>query len=82
MRGSLHEEFWTEVESELLACLRDDGPRTPAELGRRLGMSAAAAASLAAMLAAEGRVRICLVALEAPTDDRLGVLEPASVTDR
>ena len=66
MRESQTEGFWSTIESELLTCLRDKSPMAPAELGQRLGMSAAAAASIAAMLAAEGKVRICLVALDAP----------------
>lgn len=78
MRAPQDEGFWTTVESELLACLWDKGPMAPAELGQRLGMSAAAAASLAAMLAAEGKVRICLVALDAPPDEQLGVPQRAS----
>lgn len=82
MRGSQNEGFWTAVESELLACLRDRGPMTPADLGQRLGMSAAAAASLAAMLAADGKVRICLVELDAPAGERLRVPQRASVADR
>ena len=81
MRGSQTEGFWTTIESELLACLRDKSPMSPAELGERLGMSAAAASSLAAMLAAEGTVRICLVALAVPTSERL-VPQTASVAHR
>ena len=79
MRGSQTEGFWTTIESELLACLRDKSPMAPAELGQRLGMSAAAASSIAAMLAAEGRVRICLIALPAPTGEPLSVPQKASV---
>ena len=59
--------YWTTIDGELLACLRDGAPMTPAELGQRLGMSAAAATSLATTLATEGKVRICLVALGGPT---------------
>ncbi len=36
----------------------------PDELGRRLGMSEAGAASLVSALAREGKVRICLIELE------------------
>ena len=73
MRRLQDEGFWTAVDTDVLACLRDEGPMTPADLGRRLGMSAGAAASLAAMLAADGKVRICLVELDAPGDGQLGV---------
>jgi hypothetical protein len=54
----------------------------PAELGERLGMSAAGAASLAAMLAVEGKLRICLVALDASPDERPVVARRPLVGDR
>jgi hypothetical protein len=82
MQGSQDEGFWGVLENELLEFLRDKGPMAPAELGQQLGISAAAAASVAAMLAAEGKVRICLVALDPPAGERLDVLQRASVADR
>ena len=44
-------------------CLKRQGATPPAEVGRRLGVSESAAASLLSILACEGKVRICLVDL-------------------
>ena len=57
------EDWWADLDGEVLHCLCAEGPMAPAEIGRRLGMSAAAAASLLSMLAREGKVRICLAEL-------------------
>ena len=56
--------WWDEIEGEIDHCLRQ-GDCTPAELGRQLGMSESAVASLICVLATEGKVRIARV--EAPT---------------
>jgi winged helix-turn-helix DNA-binding protein len=32
-------DWWTELESEILNCLEHAGAVTPAEIGRRLGIS-------------------------------------------
>jgi hypothetical protein len=53
--------WWQDVEREIIACLRDHGPASPDLVARRLGMSEAAATSLIAALACEGKVRIGLV---------------------
>jgi DNA-binding CsgD family transcriptional regulator len=50
--------FWDEIDNELLACLAARGSMSPAEIGRRLGVSEDAVVSLLTMLAREGRVRI------------------------
>lgn len=50
------------MEKEILQSLRCRGAVEPRELGRELGIGERAAVSLLAMLAAEGKVRICLVA--------------------
>ena len=55
--------WWDEIEGEIDQCLRQ-GDCTPAELGRQLGMSESAIASLICVLVAEGKVRIARV--EAP----------------
>ncbi len=55
-------DLWTEIDDAVLKCLAI-GEATPAEIGRRLGISEAAVVSVVAMLAAEGRVRVCRVAL-------------------
>lgn len=49
--------WWSEIDHDILACLRE-GPKSTSELGKRLGLSAAALSSLLLMLAAEGRVRV------------------------
>jgi hypothetical protein len=53
-------ELWREIDDAVLACLTT-GDATPAEIGKSLGMSEAAAVSIVAMLAVEGRLRICRV---------------------
>ncbi|OLC16145.1 MAG: hypothetical protein AUH29_05950 [Candidatus Rokubacteria bacterium 13_1_40CM_69_27] len=57
------ESWWTEIEDDILMCLKRQGATPPAEVGRRLGVSESAAASLLSILACEGKVRICLVDL-------------------
>ena len=54
--------WWAELDAETLACLVEHGPMSPDELGKRLGMSEAAAAALVSHLVREGRARVCLVA--------------------
>jgi hypothetical protein len=51
---------WWDVDTEILSALAS-GAKSPEELGAALGMSAHAVTSLVAMLAQQGRVRICLV---------------------
>ncbi len=50
--------WWEDLDEALLRALREGGPMTPADLGRRLGLSETAVASASAMLAIEGRIRI------------------------
>jgi DNA-binding Lrp family transcriptional regulator len=58
--------WWDELDEALLRVLREGGPMTPAEVGRRLGLSETAVASASAMLAVEGKLRIgALEALDA-----------------
>ena len=52
------EHLWSEIDDAVLQCLAA-GVAAPAEIGERLGMSEAAAGSILAMLAAEGKVTIC-----------------------
>ena len=54
-------DWWADLNREVIECVTTAGPTTPAEVGRRLGMSEAGATSLLAMLAREGKVRIALV---------------------
>jgi hypothetical protein len=53
--------WWDDLDAAALACLQAKGAMAPCEVGRLLGLSEAAAASLLCLLALEGRVRICLV---------------------
>ena len=54
-------DWWDGLDEEVLEVLAERGPMAPGEVGRRLGMSEDAAASILSMLASEGRVRIRLV---------------------
>jgi DNA-binding Lrp family transcriptional regulator len=60
------ENWWDEVDRTILECLRDGGPMTPAELGRRAGMSEGEATAFLATLIREGRVRLQLVEVNGP----------------
>jgi len=55
-------EFWTELDHQVLACLRD-GPASTGDLARRLGLSPGGATSVLLMLAAEGKIRVTGVEL-------------------
>jgi DNA-binding Lrp family transcriptional regulator len=54
-------EFWNDLDDDVLRCLATRSRMSPAEIGRRLGLSEDAVVSLVAMLAHEGKVRIGLV---------------------
>lgn len=56
---------WWEVDREILECLANHGAMSVVEIARRLHLSEGEATSLLAMLAREGRVRICQVMLAA-----------------
>ena len=58
--AAIVDDFWADLDRDILSCLAM-GPISPGEIGRRLGISEGAAASCLSLLAAEGRVRICLV---------------------
>ncbi len=60
------ENWWNEMDSAILECLRDGGPMSPAELGRRVGMSEGEATTFLATLIREGRVRMQLVEASGP----------------
>ncbi len=51
------DEWWSDLDEALLRALRESGPMTLADLGRRLGLSETAVASASAMLAVEGKIR-------------------------
>jgi len=54
--------FWSELDDQVLACLRD-GPTSTRDLAHRLGLSPGGATSLLLMLAAEGKIRVTAVEL-------------------
>ena len=58
-----HDDWWGAVDAETVRCLSEHGPMSPDELGKRLGMSEEAAASVVSHLVREGKVRMCLVAM-------------------
>ncbi len=55
------DEWWSEIDDAVFACLSETGGTSPDEIGRRLGMSKEAAVSILGMLAQQGRVRISRV---------------------
>jgi hypothetical protein len=54
---------WWDVDREILTCLQDHGLMSVSEIAKRVHLSEGEAMSLLAMLAREGRVRICQVTL-------------------
>jgi DNA-binding Lrp family transcriptional regulator len=54
---------WWEVDREILECLAGHRAMSVAEIAARLRLSEGEATSLLAMLAREGKVRICQVML-------------------
>ena len=53
--------WWMDIEREIDEWMSVLGDCTPAELGKHLGMSESATASLICMLATEGKLRISRV---------------------
>jgi DNA-binding MarR family transcriptional regulator len=69
-------DWWTDLDTAVLECLKDDGPVTPAQMAERLGMTEAAVTSLLCMLAKQRKVRICLVEeMRAQKDERRSPIE-------
>jgi hypothetical protein len=67
-RSSIQEDamtidWWSETDGSILACLREVGAVSPAEIGRRLGISEGEATTFVCTLVAQGKVRIGLVEL-------------------
>jgi hypothetical protein len=60
-RESVVDGWWMDIEREIDKWLSVLGDCTPAELGKHLGMSESATASLICLLAAEGKLRISRV---------------------
>ncbi len=59
------ENWWGPIDGAILDWLRQHGAVTVEQLGRELGLSEGEATAFLAMLAREGRVRICQVELAA-----------------
>ena len=59
------EAGWWEVDREILECLAGQSVMSVADIANRLHLSEGEASSLLAMLAREGKVRICQVMLAA-----------------
>jgi DNA-binding Lrp family transcriptional regulator len=55
------DDWWADVERDVLACLDGGGTTSMANIARRLEISEDAAASLVAILAREGKRRISAV---------------------
>jgi predicted ArsR family transcriptional regulator len=56
-------DWWGATDGEILECLSQHGTVTLGELCEELGLSEGTATAFLAMLAREGRVRICEVEL-------------------
>jgi hypothetical protein len=52
------DNWWDELDEEIFALLRANGPMDPADLARKLGMSTDAMCSCLALLSTSGRIRI------------------------
>jgi DNA-binding Lrp family transcriptional regulator len=59
------ENWWDDIDAEILDCLKEHGSATVKEISEELGVSEGAATAFLAMLAREGRVRIVQVELVA-----------------
>lgn len=73
-------DWWSEIDEAVLACL-ETGPMAPKDIGRRLGLSEDAVASIVAMLAGACRVRISLVELPGTSASRSATSGPNEVGD-
>jgi DNA-binding Lrp family transcriptional regulator len=59
--------WWNEIDRDVRAILERSGPMSPRDIARQLRLSEGAVASVLAMLAQEGKLRINQV--ELPPDD-------------
>jgi DNA-binding Lrp family transcriptional regulator len=62
--------WWNEIDRDVRAILERSGPTSPREIARQLRLSEGAAASVLAMLAQEGKLRINQVELPPGDDSR------------
>jgi hypothetical protein len=61
VRADEQEEWWSDLDEEVLGCLAKHGTMSPAELARHVTVPESAVTSILCLLASTGRVRICLV---------------------
>jgi DNA-binding CsgD family transcriptional regulator len=61
--GSPLNDWWKDVEDDVLRCLAGHGALSPATVAAQLGVSEATVTSWIAMMAQEGKVRICAVSM-------------------
>jgi predicted transcriptional regulator len=59
--GAAMDDWWSDIDNEILTTLAAEGPMEPAEVARRLGVPESSATSLITTLVTEGKVRMCLV---------------------
>jgi predicted ArsR family transcriptional regulator len=57
------EDWWSEIDDEVQACLKRHGTMTPGEIAQQLGLSEGAVSSVVSLLAQEGKLRIARVEL-------------------
>ena len=62
--------WWTEIDRDVRAILERSGPTSPRDIARQLRLSEGAVASVLAMLAQEGKLRIKQVELPPGDDSR------------
>jgi hypothetical protein len=55
------EDWWTDIDGEILSCLAKHDTMTPAEIGSALGISEGEVVAFLAILAPEGKITICQV---------------------
>ena len=61
--------WWSEIDRDVRAILEGSGPMSPRDIARQLRLSEGAVASVLAMLAQEGKLRIKQVEEWPPRDD-------------
>lgn len=63
-------DWWSETEHAIVECLGSEGPMSPEDLARRVGMSEGEATAFLCMLAREKKVFIRLVGLNGEAASR------------
>ena len=63
-------DWWSETEHAIVECLEHEGPMSPEDLARRVGISEGEATAFLCMLAREKKILIRLVGLKSPSARR------------